>query len=106
MRKAQERILPTTVTMMRNTSKDPEMAKTLPGHLELDFLISVSAHLVPGQIQEGNFFSEEFRKEPLWIHWILNWNRSYTPSPLEPISAVSSPFRLLGLLLISTLEGP
>ena len=38
--------------------------------------------------------------------WILIWNRSYTPSPLEPISAVSLPFRLPGLLLISTLEGP
>lgn len=62
MRKAQKRILPSTITMMGNTSKDPDMAKTLPGHLELDFLISVSAHLVPGQIQEGNFFSEEFRK--------------------------------------------
>lgn len=68
MRNAQKRILPTTVTMMRNTSKDPEMVKILPGHMELDFLISVSAHLVQGQIQEGNFSSEEFRKEPLWIH--------------------------------------
>ena len=59
MRKAQERILPTTVTMMRNTSKDPEMAKTLPGHLELDFLISVSAHLVPGQTWEGDVLLRE-----------------------------------------------
>lgn len=68
MRNAQKRILPSTVTMMRNTSKDPEIVKILPGHMELDFLISVSAHLVQGQIQEDNFFSEEFRKEPLWIH--------------------------------------
>ena len=44
------------------------MVKILLGHMELDFLISVSAHLIQGQIQEGNFFSEEFRKEPLWIH--------------------------------------